>query len=147
MIAFGFALILGGNVKLLPERGAIRKSPCFAAPDNQRSRSDKCGSCCVVLNLWQTACTFPADGGACAHAFPLPDTPSHTKVTFRKTENQVIESRKTWFIAEHFEQISRGCVPCNVRKWKCVRAGTQQHTVQDATQVIRPTHVTRHTTR
>ena len=44
-----------------------------------------------------------------------PDTPLHTKVTFRKTENQVIESQNIWFVAEHLEQILRGRVPCNVR--------------------------------
>ena len=66
----------------------------------------------VVLNLWQTVCAFSADGGTCAHAFPLPDTPLHTKVTFRKI--MVIESRNTWFVAEHLEQILKGRVPCNV---------------------------------
>ena len=77
----------------------IRDSCC-----NQRSRLDKCGSCCVKP-IWQTACAFSAVGGTCAHAFSLPDTPLHAKVTFRKTENQVIENRNTWFVAEHLEQI------------------------------------------
>ena len=44
-------------------------------------------------------------------------------MTFRTAEDQVIESRNTWFVAEHLEQILRGRVPCNVRLWKCVRAG------------------------
>ena len=54
---------------------------------------------------------FGSRWAACAYAFPLPDTPLHTKVTFRNTENQVIER----FVTEHLEQILRGRVPCNVR--------------------------------
>ena len=80
----------------------------------QRSRLDKCGSCCIKP-MANRVRFFGLTVGTCAHAFPLPDTPLHTKVTFRKTENQVTESRNTWFVAEHLEQILRGRVSCNVR--------------------------------
>ena len=46
------------------------------------------------------------------HGFRLPDTPLHTKVTFRIT--MVIESQNTWFVAEQLEQILRSRVSCNV---------------------------------
>ena len=60
----------------------------------------------------ETVCAFSADGRTCAHAIPLPDTPLHTKVTFRKTI--AIESQNTRFVVEQLEQILRGRVPCNV---------------------------------
>ena len=77
-------------------------SPTFTL-GSQRSRLDKCGSYVHI---------FGSQRGPCAHAFPLPDTPFHTKVTFIKT--MAIESQNTWFVVEQLEQILRSHVPCNV---------------------------------
>ena len=66
----------------------------------------------VVLNLRQIVCAFSAGGGTCAHGFPLPETPLHTKVTFRKT--MPIENQNTWFVAEQLKQTLRSRVLCNV---------------------------------
>ena len=76
------------------------------------SRLDKCGSCCI-RPMANHVCFFGSTAGpARTHFHYL--THRYTRKWPSEKQNQVIESRNTWLVAEHLEQKLRGRVPCNV---------------------------------
>ena len=86
--------------------------PCTAM--YQRSRLDKCGSCCIKPMANRVHFFGSTAGLARTHFHYL--THRYTRKWPSETHgDQVIESRNIWFVAEHLEQILRGRVPCNVR--------------------------------
>ena len=92
-IQSNFNTCISMKVYSIPKKSIAVGMLPYTRAQCQRNRLDKCGSCCIKP-MANRVHIFGSTARTCAHAFPLPDTPLHTKVTFRK--NMVIR----WLRAE-----------------------------------------------
>ena len=88
----------------------------------QRSRYVKCGSC-RIKPIGKLCVHFRLTAGTWAHGFTLPDTPFHTKVTFRAIEFEFEFRDRVRAINSKLSDLR----PSEAKKWagNCVRRHTK----------------------